>query len=327
MRYKVLGKTGLNVSVATVGTWAIGGSGWGEVDREDSIKAIRAMLDNDVNIIDTAPIYGCGYSEEVVGDAIQGYDREKLILSTKCGLVWGEGAPKDGRDISGKSIMKEIDESLRRLKTDYIDIYHVHKPDFKGTPFEDTMSAMMKLKESGKIRHIGLSNFSIEQTKECMKYGDVEVIQPPFSMIDQRERPVLEFAKENGIGVMTYGSLGAGMLTGTIRTLPNWDPRDMRFVFYDYFKEPKFSKAQELLKVLDKVAEARQVPVAQVAVNWITAHPLVDTALMGVRNKHEADENCSATSWELTADEIAMLNEAVAEYERETPKEGSPTKR
>ena len=160
----------------------------------------------------------------MVGDAIQGYDREKLILSTKCGLVWGDGAPKDGRDISGKSIMKEIDESLRRLKTDYIDIYHVHKPDFKGTPFEDTMSAMMKLKESGKIRHIGLSNFSIEQTKECMKYGDVEVIQPPFSMIDQRERPVLEFAKENGMGVMTYGSLGAGMLTGTIRTLPNWDP-------------------------------------------------------------------------------------------------------
>ena len=139
--------------------------------------------------------------------------------------------------------------------------------------------------------------------------------------------PQLTFAKENGIGVMTYGSLGAGMLTGTIRTLPNWDPGDMRFQFYDYFKEPKFSKAQELLKVLDKVAESRNVPVAQVAVNWITAHPLVDTALMGVRNRHEADENCSATSWELTAEEIALLNEAVAEYERETPKEGSPAKR
>ena len=327
MRYKTLGKTGLNVSVATVGTWAIGGSGWGAVDRQDSIAAIRSMLDNDVNIVDTAPIYGRGYSEEVVGEAIKGYDREKLIISTKCGLIWGEGAPKDGRDVSGKSIMKEIDDSLRRLGVDYIDIYHVHKPDHLGTPFEDTMSAMMKLKESGKIRHIGLSNFSIEQTEECMKYGDVEVIQPPFSMIDQRERSVLEFAKQHDIGVMTYGSLGAGMLTGTIRTLPDWDPSDMRFVFYDYFKEPKFSKAQKLLKSLDKIAEARNVPVAQVAVNWITVHPLVDTALMGVRNKHEADENCAATAWELTAEEIAALNEAVAEYERETPADGSPTKR
>lgn len=327
MRYKTLGKTGLNVSVATVGTWAIGGSGWGAVDRQDSITAIRSMLDNDVNIIDTAPIYGCGYSEEVVGEAIKGYDRDKLIISTKCGLVWGEGAPKGGRDISGKSIMKEIDDSLRRLGLDYIDIYYVHKPDFLGTPFEDTMGAMMKLKEMGKIGHIGLSNFSIEQTEECMKYGDVEVIQPPFSMIDQRERPVLEFAKQHDMGVMTYGSLGAGMLTGTIREMPDWDPKDMRFVFYDYFKEPKFSKAQELLKVLDKIAEARNVPVAQVAVNWITAHPLVDTALMGVRNKHEADENCSATAWELTPEEIAVLDAAVAEYERETPAEGSPTKR
>ncbi|MGN0478137.1 MAG: aldo/keto reductase, partial [Hominenteromicrobium sp.] len=129
MRYKVLGKTGLSVSVATVGTWAIGGSGWGAVDRNDSIRAIRSMLDNEVNIVDTAPIYGCGVSEEIVGEAIKGYDREKLIVSTKCGLVWGEGAPKGGRDISGKSIMKEIDDSLRRLGVEYIDIYHVHKPD------------------------------------------------------------------------------------------------------------------------------------------------------------------------------------------------------
>lgn len=327
MRYKVLGKTGLNVSVATVGTWAIGGSGWGAVDRAESIEAIRSMLDNGVNIIDTAPIYGLGYSEEVVGEAIQGYDREKLIISTKCGLVWGEGAPKGGRDCREASIMKEIDDSLRRLGLDYIDIYYVHKPDFIGTPFEETMGAMMKLKAQGKIRHIGLSNFSVEQMKECMKYGDVEVVQPPFSMIDQREKEVLEFAKANNIGVMSYGSLGAGMLTGTIRELPDWDPKDMRFVFYDYFKEPKFSKAQDLLKVLDKIAEARNVPVAQVAVNWITAHALVDTALLGVRNKHEADENCAATAWSLTAEEIAVLDEAVAEYARETPAGGSPSQK
>lgn len=322
MRYKVLGKTGLKVSVATVGTWAIGGEGWGTVERRDSIAAIRSMLDNGVNIIDTAPVYGYGYSEEVTGEAIKGYDREKLIISTKCGLVWGRSESENGRNVSYNSILREIDDSLRRLGIDYIDIYYVHKPDFRGTPFEETMCAMMKLKEQGKIRHIGLSNFSIEQTRECMKFGDVEVIEPPFSMIDQGERPTLEFAKQHDIGVMVYGSLGAGMLTGAIRELPDWEPDDMRFTFYDYFREPKFSKAQKLLRTLDKIAEARQVPVAQVAINWNIANPLIDTALMGVRNKHEADENCSATSWTLTPEELLALNKAVAEYERDTPAGG-----
>lgn len=323
MRYKTLGKTGLQVSVATAGTWAIGGAGWGTVKREDSITAIRSMLDNGVNVIDTAPIYGCGYSEEVVGEAIRGYGRDKILISTKCGLVWGEQESADGRDISYKSIMREIDASLRRLHTDYIDIYHVHKPDFKGTPFAETMRAMTELKKAGKIRHIGLSNFSVGQIEECMQYGDVEVIQPPFSMIDQGERPTLEFAKARGMGVMTYGSLGAGMLTGAIRKAPDWQPDDMRFAFYDYFREPKFSKAQELLKVMDKIAEARGVPVAQIAVNWNIENPLVDTALMGVRNRHEADENCAATLWQLTAEELSVLNEAVAEYERDTPAGGT----
>lgn len=316
MRYKELGKTGMNVSVATVGTWAIGGAGWGAVDRQDSIAAIRTMLDNGVNFIDTAPIYGCGYAEEVVAEAIKGYDREKLYIATKAGLVWGEGAPKDGRDISGKSIRKEIDQSLKRLQVDYIDLYLVHKPDFLGTPAEDTMSAMMEIKASGKVKHIGVSNYDVARIKEAQQFGDVEVVQPPFSMIDRNEIDVLEYAKANDIGVMTYGSLGAGMLTGTIRSIPNWDPRDMRFVFYDYFREPKFSKAQVLLKTLDAIAEKRGVPVAQVAINWSTQNPLVDTALLGVRNPHEAEENCAATSWELTQEEINLLNAAIAEYEK-----------
>lgn len=315
MRYKRFGKTEMNVSVATVGTWAIGGSGWGDVNRKDSIDAIRTMLEHGVNFIDTAPVYGKGYSEEVVGEAIQGLDRSKIYLSTKAGLIWGEGINGIENDITGKSIRKEIDDSLRRLKTDYIDLYLVHKPDFKGTPTAETMEAMMEIKASGKVRHIGLSNYSVEKIKEAEKYGDVEAVQPPFSMIDREQQDVLEYAKANDIGVMTYGSLGAGMLTGTIRTIPDWEPTDARFSFYNYFKEPKFSKAQELLKTLDAIAAQRNCPVAQVAINWSTQHPLVDTALLGVRNMHEALENCAATSWELTEEELAILNTAIAKYE------------
>lgn len=315
MRYKKLGKTGLEVSAITVGTWAIGGANYGEVNDADSVKAIRAMLERGINIIDTAPIYGNGHSEEVVGKAIQGLDREKLIVVTKAGLVWQDGVPGCERDISGKSIKKEIDDSLRRLNTDYIDVYLVHKPDFKGTPAEDTMSAMMDIKASGKVRHIGVSNYSVEKMIEAQQFGEIEVVQPPFSMVDRTELDVLEYAKQHDMGVMTYGSLGAGLLTGSIRELPKWDKDDYRYTFYNYFTEPKFSKAQELLKVLDKIAEAHHCPVAQVAVNWSTQNPLVDTALMGVRNEHEAEENCAATLWDLSEEEIRVINEAIRVFE------------
>lgn len=315
MRFKRFGKTEMNVSVATVGTWAIGGTGWGDVNKADSIKAIRAMVDNGVNFIDTAPVYGKGHSEEVVGEAIRDMKREDLIISTKAGLIWGEGIDGIERDITYKSIMWEIDQSLKRLGTDYVDLYLVHKPDFKGTPTEETMRAMMEIKKSGKARHIGLSNYSVELTKEAEQYGDVEAIQPPFSMVDRSELAVMEYAKSRDMGVMTYGSLGAGILTGAIRTLPNWDPSDTRYSFYNFFKEPKFSKCQELLKTLDAIAEAHGKPVAQVAVNWSTQNPLVDTALMGVRNVAEADENCAATDWMLTDEEIATINAAIEKYE------------
>ncbi|MDD4797081.1 MAG: aldo/keto reductase [Eubacteriales bacterium] len=314
MRYKQLGKTGMNVSVATVGTWAIGGAGWGDVDKEESIQAIRAMLDNGVNFIDTAPVYGMGHSEEVVGEAIAGRDRAGLYLATKAGFVW-DGSGRAERDISGDSIRRQVDDSLKRLGTDYIDLYLVHKPDFKGTPAEDTMTAMMELKASGKVRHIGVSNYSVQKMEEALQYGEIEAIQPPYSMVDRSEQAVLEFAKARGIGVMTYGSLGAGILTGTIRQLPNWDPSDTRYSFYDFFKEPKFSKCQKLLKALDAIAEVHGRPVAQVAINWSTQHPLVDTALMGVRNVREAHENCAAMQWKLSQDEITLLNAAIEEYE------------
>ena len=319
MRYKRFGKTEMNASVATVGTWAIGGDRWGDIDDQRSIDAIRAMLDNGVNFIDTAPCYGWGHSEEVVGKAIKGLDRSKLIISTKVGLVLNAAEKRVDRINTREEIFREVDISLGLLGTDYIDLYIIHWPDFK-TPAEETMTAMSDLVKAGKIRHIGVSNYSIEQIEEASKYATIGAIQPPFSMLTREAQPIMEYAQAHDIAVMTYGSLGAGMLTGAYRTaadMADWAPDDTRYNFYPFFKEPKFSKCQVLLKTLDAIAAAHNRPVAQVAVNWITQHPLVNTALMGVRNVAEANENCAGTEWMLTDEEIAMINKAIEVYEQE----------
>ena len=311
MRYKRFGKTDMNVSVMAVGTWAIGGSGWGDVDRGESINAIRTMLDNGVNLIDTAPIYGRGYSEEVVGEAIKGLKRDSFYIANKFGLCWGFDSEKGWRDNGRVNVYREVDLSLARLGTDYMDLYLVHWPDGK-TPIEETMGALNDLVKSGKIRHYGVSNWDEAMLTEAEKVGgNIGAIQPPYSMVNRTAEDLMKFAKGRDLGVMTYGSLGSGILTGTIREIPNWDPKDTRFNFYDFYKEPKFSKVQNLLKSMDKIAEEHGKPVSQVAINWSTQNPLVDTALMGVRNPAEANENCAATDWMLSDEEIAFLTKAI----------------
>ena len=316
MRYKKFGQTDMNVSAMAVGTWAIGGANWGDdVNDKDSVEAIRAMLDNGVNFIDTAPVYGCGHAEKVVGEAIKGYDRSKLFISTKFGLTWPKG-PGTGivKNASYANCMREIDESLRLLGTDYVDIYIVHWPDIDTkAPAEETMRALQDLKKAGKIRYIGVSNYSVEQIEEIEQFGKVDAQQPPFSMVNRSMEDLMRWGHEHGIGNMTYGSLGSGILTGAIRTLPKFDENDLRITFYDYFKEPKFSRVMELLKTLDVIAAAHNCPVAQVAVNWSTQNPLADICLMGVRNAREAVENCAAFDWQLSDEEIATINKAIDE--------------
>ena len=296
----------------------MGGERYGEVEDEQSIAAIRTMLDRGVNIIDTAPCYGNGHSEKLVAKAIKGYDRDKLVIVTKCGLIFDQEIPGSGcsRNITAPSIAKEIDDSRRRLDLDVIDVYLVHKPDFLGTPVEETFSMMQKLKDDGKIRHIGVSNYPVALMKEAEKYAEIEVIQPPYSMVDRSVQDELEHAKSLDMGVMSYGSIGGGFLTGRYRTRPDWPADDFRFSFYDYFNEPKFSKGQVLLKVMDQIAEAHGVPVGQVAINWNIQCGLVDTAILGASKVHHANENCDAAEWSLTEEEMAVLNAAVAEFER-----------
>ena len=318
MRYKHFKNAGADISALTVGTWGIAGANsagvsWGDVDTKESIAAVRRMVENGVNMVDTAPIYGEGHSEEVVGQALKGI-RDKVYLTTKFGSYINHFTGTSVRDCKYNTVEREIDESLKRLQTDYIDFYVMHWPDVH-TPIEETMAAVNMLKEKGKIRFIGMSNSPKELIMEAQKYAKIDVIQPPFSMVNQTERELMEWAETQGIGTMTYGSLGAGILTGAIRECPEYDPKDMRLVFYPFFKEPTFSKIMELLKTLDAIAEEHEKPVAQVSINWSTQKSFVSTALTGVNTPAQADENCSAFDWELTEEEIARIDSEIKRLE------------
>lgn len=315
MRYKHFKNADVDVSAMAVGTWAIGDCGYGAVTEKDSIEAIHAMFDNGVNMLDTAPDYGVGHSETVVGKAIRGYDRSKLLIATKCcasaltlkSIRTGRGYCRDGRY---EDVLYECEQSLRRLGTDYIDFYFVHWPDV-DTPFSETMEAMKTLKQQGKIRFVGLSNFNKQQVLECEKVVKVDVLQPPYSMAVRSSEELMKWAVQRGIDTCTYGSLGGGILTGAFREAPEFERRDPRNFFYPFFKEPKFSKVMKVLDVLDQIAAEVGRPVAQVAVNWQTQQPHVSTALCGVRSAAEAIEDCGAFDWELSDAQMKAINDAI----------------
>ena len=318
MRYTHFKSANVDISQMAVGTWAIGGTRYGEVDEKDSIDAIRAMLDGGVNLIDTAPGYGVGHSEEVVGKAIKGLDRSKFFIATKFGIsATTMKAQKTGdgslRDSSFESVLYECEQSLRRLGTDYIDFYLMHWPDY-DTPFEETAAALNHLKKQGKIRFVGLSNVTKEQITEFRKYTELNAIQPAFSMVVRKDRPLMEWAHSEGIDTMTYGSLGAGILTGAFRTPPQFAENDYRNSFYPFFKEPEFSQVMKVLAVMDEISAETGRPLAQIAINWSNSKDFVSTCLCGVRNVAEARENCATFDWDLTADQVQRLDEAIAKY-------------
>ena len=309
MRYKHVGNAGIDISALAVGTWAIGGQQWGDVNEKDSIDAIRAMIDGGVNLVDTAPIYGNGHSEGVVGKALENGYREKVFLATKFSISNDENGAVINNG-SYENAIWECEQSLKRLNTDHIDIYIMHWPD-PATPVEVTMRALADLKKSGKIRFIGVSNFDRNLIEEAQKVVRIDFLQPPYSMVEESQKELLAWCETQGIGTMTYGSLGAGILTGAIRELPDWEENDFRYTFYDYFKNPKFFKIMELLKVMDKIAQVRNKPLAQIAINWSTQKSYVSTAICGVRDPQQAYENCATFDWELTGEEMELIDSEI----------------
>lgn len=305
MQYQEFGKTGLRVSKLCLGTWGIGGAGWDSYSDESRMDAIKAALECGINFIDTAPAYNAGKAECYVGETLSKLKkRREVVISTKCGNKFVDG--KYLRCGSKESILKQCDESLKKLKTDYIDIYLVHWPD-PDVELEETIDAVSTLKKEGKILHAGVSNFSKEQIEEAQKYCKIEAFQPQYSLADRKDEKLIRWAHEQGLGIMTYGTLGGGILTGNYRKLRTFEQTDSRNRFYPYFKEPLFSKAMELLTIMDQIAEERNVSLAQIAEKWVIQKRFVSSCIIGAQSRARVEENCRNLQWELTDNEIRRL--------------------
>ncbi len=308
MDYRKLGNSDLSVSAIGLGTWAMGDDFFGRVDDTESIAAIHAALDSGVTLVDTAPAYGNGHAEEVVGKALSGH-RANVVVATKCGIVRQDGAFI--RNLNPASIRKEIDASLRRLQVDVIDLYQIHWPD-KSTPVEDTVEELEKIQESGKFRYLGVSNFSPKLMDQIRALTDIVSVQPQYSMLDRRiEGDVLPYAIAYDMGVLGYGTLAGGVLTGKYRDIPEFSEDDRRGHFYDFFREPLWGRIQGLLDTLRAVATDRNVSVAQVAINWTVQQRGITTALVGAKRPEQAVSNAEAGNWKLTDEELTGITNAI----------------
>lgn len=307
MRFKKLGKTDLDVSVVGIGTWAMGGNHWGKTDDSQSITTIHEAIEAGINLIDTAPIYGDGHAEEVVGKAVKDL-RDRVIIATKCGVH------RVGREfkfiLKPEEIRKELELSLRRLGVDSIDLYQCHWPD-PDTPIEETMAELMKMKAEGKIRFIGVSNFDVPLLEKVLSAGPVVSLQPQYSLLERSiEKEILPFCREREIGILAYGPLGSGILTGKYKNPPTFGKGDARSFFYPYYREPYWGRTRELLAEIKGIAGRHGAPLAQVAINWVNQQDGVTSALVGARTSEQARANAGAGNWELSRDEIAAITTA-----------------
>ena len=228
IEYTTLGTSGIEVSKVCLGTWAIGGWMWGGTDEKESIETIRTVIDRGIHFVDTAPVYGFGRSEEIVGKALKGYiPRDQVVIATKVGLEWSDSG-KVFRNSTRQRLLKEVDDSLRRLQVDYIDLYQVHWPD-PLVPFEETAEVMNELLEAGKIRAIGVSNYSPEQMDAFRKGAPLHSIQPPYNLFERQiEEDILPYAKQHKMAVMAYGSICRGLLSGKMSADRSFDGDDLR---------------------------------------------------------------------------------------------------
>lgn len=312
MRMNKLGNSDLMVSAVGAGTWAMGGDFFGATQDQQCIDSLCASLDHGVNLIDTAPIYGKGHSETLVGQAIKGR-RDKVVLCTKVGLLFDDPKGRKGKCLQADAIEYEIEQSLRRLGTDYIDLYQIHWPDV-NTPIEETMEALLRIQKAGKVRYLGVSNFDVELMERTLKCGNIVSTQPQYSLLDREIEPeILPYCREKNVGVLSYGSLGAGILTGKFTEPPKAEKGDNRANFYPFFGEPCFSQTQELLKTLREIADAHNKPVAHVSINWVSQQQGMTCALTGSKNVDQAIMNAQAGDWDLSAQELATIDAA---YER-----------
>jgi len=304
--------TNLVSSRIALGTWAIGGWMWGGTDEKESIRTIHSALDLGINLIDTAPIYGFGRSEELVGDALQHRRRESIIVASKVGIDWTHG--KIERNSTRQRILKEFEDSLRRLRTDYIDIYQVHWPD-PLVPIEETAGTLRELYEQGKIRAIGVSNHSPEEMARFRSIAPLHTIQPPYNLFEREiEREVLPYARKRGITTLTYGALCRGLLSGAMSTDRQFAKDDMRKTTDPKFQPPHFAEYINAANKLDAFArENFGKRVIHLAVRWLLDQPGVGITLWGARHPEQLAPVKEVIGWSLRKSDFAAIDAILSE--------------
>ncbi len=309
MQTRRLGNSDLNITPIGFGAWAIGGGGWafgwGSQDDAQSIATIREAVSLGINWIDTAAVYGLGHSEEVVAKALDGVSPRPYVF-TKCGRVWDENR-QIGKRIKAGSIRKECEDSLRRLKVDVIDLYQMHWPE-PDEDIEEGWEEMVRLKEAGKARWIGVSNFSMEQMARVSKFGPITSLQPPYSLIrPEVEESILPYCRANNIGTIAYSPMASGLLTGTmsrerIAALPADDWRKEK---NKHYQEPLLTRNLRLAELLKSIAARHGKSAGEAAIAWVLRHPAITGAIVGARRPGQLKELLGAADWRLTGAEIA----------------------
>jgi aryl-alcohol dehydrogenase-like predicted oxidoreductase len=315
MQTRKLGFSDLHLTTVGLGTWAIGGPwlyGWGPQDDSDSLAAIRRALELGINWIDTAAIYGVGHAEEMVGRAIAGR-RDEVILATKCGRLWDDEAGELKSVLKADSIRREVEDSLRRLKVEVIDLYQIHWPD-PDEDVEEGWSTIAELVREGKVRYGGVSNFSLAQLERVQPIHPVASLQPPYNMLQREvEDELLAYCAANQIGVIAYGPMSAGLLTGKltrqrIADLPegDWRRRNARF------SEPQLSANLRLVDKLRPIAGRKGISLAQLAIAWVLRRPEVTAAIVGARRPDQIEETATAGDVSLSETDIAEIESLLA---------------
>jgi aryl-alcohol dehydrogenase-like predicted oxidoreductase len=310
MEKKRLGNSDMELTPVGVGAWAMGGSGWafawGPQDDDESIAAIHEALDRGVNWIDTAAVYGLGHSEEVVARALQGRSNRPYVF-TKCERNWNENR-EIYKSLKADSIRRECEASLRRLKVDVIDLYQIHWPE-PDEDVEEGWTTLAKLKEEGKVRWIGVSNFNAQQLERCRKIAPITSLQPPYSAISPEiEAEVLPYCQQHGIGVIVYSPMKSGLLTGKmtkerVAAFPQDDFRKRA----PAFQEPQLSRNLELADLMRRIGERHGRSAGEVAIAWALRHPAVTAAIVGMRSADQARGVLGSLDFRLSADEIAEI--------------------
>jgi len=327
MLYRKLGESDLEVSAITFGAWAAGGWMWGSTDRNDAIEAIRASYNAGVTSIDTAPIYGQGTSEEIVGEAIRGISRDKVQILTKFGMRWdlakgdfamhsknNNGQAIDVYKYAGRdSIIYECEQSLKRLGTDYIDLYQIHWPD-STTPVDETFEAVSRLVEQGKVRFAGVCNYNAQQMQEAEKTLELVSNQIPFSMVNRGiEEETVPYCMENNKSVLAYSPLERGLLTGKITPGYRFQEGDHR-ASHKHFQPDFIEKTNALLDKIKPIAARHNTTLGQLVLRWTIERPGITVALAGARNAEQAVQNARSAEIELSKEEIERISELVERF-------------